>query len=649
MGIVSLDEAARCLGVSTATIRNWAKAGHITPFSTRPLRFLREDVKCFQDEIASGSFNRLRGRANKTRSRICIAHADQELNSLATKKIEELALAKQAIGLDCNALMFLAALRQLELKEEVRLIRPDRGILDLACFGAWKRKCVMLDMQEWAATVSKERFTNDSEIKEFYLELCPLDDHDWLGALYQGVTEEGDRSSIGSYFTSREVIRDSLSNIKRYSGRFIDPCCGSGRYLIAAAKILGCNSNDIYGYDIDSVAVRIARVNLFLVFIDEDFLPNIKKMDALSELATGNLFCETNHLLGTFDIVATNPPWGAYKNCYSNKGLSSRVSSGETYSLFLELAIRLLSQGGSLSFILPESILNIQGHADIRKLLLDEISLTRIKVLGKQFTGVFTAAICLSGRKEKSSICHRLGITSMNSSYDLEQSAFHSSPGYVFDIASNSDERELLDKLFQVDNVKLACNADWALGIVTGNNNKFILEYPTDQAEPIYRGKDVFPFQLGNPQIYIKFKPRDFQQVAKEVFYRAPEKLVYRFISNKLVFAYDAQGLLTLNSANVLIPRLPGIGIKVALGFLNSAVFQFIHLKRFSTHKVLRGNLEQLPFPLLSTALSRKMDELVASAIVGNNTLKDIDEAVHEAFGLSESDTCIIHNAVGKT
>jgi tRNA1(Val) A37 N6-methylase TrmN6 len=475
-----------------------------------------------------------------------------------------------------------------------------------------------------------------------------LVEHDWLGALYQGLTEEGNRSTIGSYYTSREVIQDSLSSITSDGRRFIDPCCGSGRYLIAAARVLGCKPHDLYGYDIDPVAIRIARINLFLEFIEEEFSPNIKEMDAISELATGDLFCETNDLLGTFDIVATNPPWGAYKNSDSNKIRSSRISSGETYSLFLELGIKLLSRGGSLSFILPESILNIQGHADVRKLLLDEVSLTHIKVLGKQFTGVFTTAICLSGLKRKSSTHHHLTISNLNSSYDLEQNVFHSSPSYVFGIASSSDERKLLDRLFQVDNVKLERNANWALGVVTGNNKKFILDHPADQAEPIYRGKDVFPFQLGNPQVYIKYEPRCFQQVAKEVYYRAPEKLIYRFISNKLVFAYDAQGLLTLNSANILIPRLPGIGIKVALGFLNSAVFQFIHMKLFSTHKVLRGSLEQLPFPLLSATLSKRIDELVASAIVGNDTLKHIDEAVHEAFGLSGADACIIHEAIAK-
>jgi transposase-like protein len=34
---VSLERAAQTVGVSSATLRNWVKAGHIKPVSTRPV------------------------------------------------------------------------------------------------------------------------------------------------------------------------------------------------------------------------------------------------------------------------------------------------------------------------------------------------------------------------------------------------------------------------------------------------------------------------------------------------------------------------------------------------------------------------------------------------------------------------------------
>jgi hypothetical protein len=53
-----------------------------------------------------------------------------------------------------------------------------------------------------------------------------------------------------------------------------------------------------------------------------------------------------------------------------------------------------------LSYILPESILNVKVHEDIRKLLLD-YNILSIYELGRIFTGVFTEVIRLDIKNEK--------------------------------------------------------------------------------------------------------------------------------------------------------------------------------------------------------------------------------------------------------
>ncbi len=45
--------------------------------------------------------------------------------------------------------------------------------------------------------------------------------------------------------------------------RILDPCCGSGRMLLAAAKELG-PQYEYYGIDIDPVCIRMTAINLFL-------------------------------------------------------------------------------------------------------------------------------------------------------------------------------------------------------------------------------------------------------------------------------------------------------------------------------------------------------------------------------------------------
>ena len=80
---------------------------------------------------------------------------------------------------------------------------------------------------------------------------------------------------------------------------FCDPCCGSGNFLIAAIKY-GFKPENIYGFDVDSVAVDIAKRR---IFDDTGFESNnIFCSDYLEEKFYNND--------NTFDVIFTNPPWG---------------------------------------------------------------------------------------------------------------------------------------------------------------------------------------------------------------------------------------------------------------------------------------------------------------------------------------------------
>jgi hypothetical protein len=57
--------------------------------------------------------------------------------------------------------------------------------------------------------------------------------------------------------------------------------------------------------------------------------------------------------------------------------------------------------------------------------------------------------------------------------------------------------------------------------------------------------------------------------------------LIYRFISKYLVFAYDDKQKLTLNSANIVIPKTDDYPIKVIAALFNSSLYQFIFQKKF--------------------------------------------------------------------
>ncbi len=130
---------------------------------------------------------------------------------------------------------------------------------------------------------------------------------------------------------------------------------------------------------------------------------------------------------------------------------------------------------------------------------------------------------------------------------------------------------------------------------MTGNNERFCINEKKDGYIPIYKGADITKAGLKEPTTFIVNDFSNFQQVAPLEMYQAREKLIYKFISSDLCFYFDKQQKFILNSANLLIPIDVGITAEQLTNLLNSEIINWLFKKLFSTHKVLRGDLELLP------------------------------------------------------
>ena len=639
---ISTSEAALILGVSGATVRNWCKAGHLLPLSSRPLSFSRNDIDNLKERILNNRFNRLRKRANRTASdqqspiSIQDAQISNDLNDFYQ-------LLDAGNNVDANRAVFTAVLHYLQAADEAILHDCD-GRIDFNAI-SWRRPAVARVMREWLRRNSGFLFHAPMKAVRAFLAWQGYDDH--LGILYQGLSSVGVKARSGAYFTPGHVIDACLDDLGAHPGSFLDPCCGTGRYLIRAACRFALDPCKLHGFDNDPVAVDIARINILLHYRDIDFIPDIRCLDSLQELANGHPECDTNHLLNTVDAIATNPPWGSCKNQKRHKNLTALIKSGEAFSLFLEKSLTLLRPGGRLSFLLPEAMLRIKAHADIRRHILDEATVDKISLLGKVFQGVFTPIIRLNLIRQPAPSDWKVAVESSGAVHFTPQSRFVGNANHAFDVAVTPQDRQLLDRLYAVPHVTLQSRAEWALGIVTGDNSRCVLDHPEPGAEAVLRGRDVFKYAPRPARCFIQYNPERFQQVAPERFYRAPEKLIYRFVSDRLVFAYDDKRTLTLNSANILIPRLASMPIKVAMAFLNSRVFQYIFTKRFRTRKILKSDLETLPFPLVDVAICRRIEEQVEKCMGGEyRPAEELDAMIYDVFNLTQADVAMIEEGL---
>lgn len=449
----------------------------------------------------------------------------------------------------------------------------------------------------------------------------PLNERDILGTIYQSMSVEGGKNQRGSYYTPEKIVRNMTSWLSfENNEQFLDPCCGSGSFLIE----LNARPSQLFGIDNDKIAVFICKVNLLLKYKSDVFTPQIYCADFLDE---DSLYCLPIRNI-QFDYIITNPPWGA--NC---KAITQEIVSNESFSLFFVKSFSLLNKHGRIRFLFPEAVLNVKVHKDIRLFMLTHGNIESISLYDDMFTGVTTHYVDIKMSKKNDNSL--INVYTSKKLFTVDKKSFYTTENLVFNFQNNFDiEIIRLVKRIGVYNLK---NSIWALGIVTGDNKQKLLSTQTGGAEPIYTGKEIQPYCLKRCKNYIVYNRSDFQQVAKDEYYRATEKLVYKFISNKLVFAYDDSRSLFLNSANILIPNIPNMSIKTVMGFLNSELYQYLYSTLFSEIKILKGNLIELPFPEINNAQNDIITDYVQHIIAGEqNYIDRLQDVIYSVFDISE-------------
>lgn len=226
---------------------------------------------------------------------------------------------------------------------------------------------------------------------------------DLVGDIYETFIGTALRGQEGQFFTPKVAVRALIELTNPQADDLIcDPACGSGSFLIEAAKHfagLGEISTDrLHGVDKDSYLVRLAQLHLALQY---DVLFPIHCADSLVWGGNGFETSSTKKLLGQFSLVLANPPFGAKIIALSGNARNNfelaykwRISKGTgkyekqkdfannpaPQVLFVERLISLLREGGRLGIVLPESVLSNPNHRHVVQYILDHT--TPIAVIG---------------------------------------------------------------------------------------------------------------------------------------------------------------------------------------------------------------------------------------------------------------------------
>lgn len=467
--------------------------------------------------------------------------------------------------------------------------------------------------------------------------------------------------------------------------KMIDPACGGGVFLVAAARSLerrcrelGLSEQDhliaqrraIWGIEIDPSAVAIAREQL-----PQLTWRNVRRGDALAEQLPAE------QPVGEFDAVVGNPPYVNIRELARTHGAGEvqalrerfRTARGnfDLYVLFIERALELLRPGGRLGFIIPNKWATLDYARTLRELLLcttleQVVDLSGLRVFPQASTYPQVIVLCKRGPEAS----HRVQVleTSASGSSSLEklvvsrripQSSL-SPRAFVFgsDLvvesrghcvplaevctlhsgASGYSAQRLAGSLWEHDELTSDQRAESVEFVVSGNVDRYSL-----------RNGDVRFLQRrwSRPSLPLG---ADCLTEEKRRLYREP-KLLFSGMSRRLEVAYDEQGCGL--GVQVYAAREPLVDLFYLLGVLNSKLLSYLFRERFAAKRLAggylainKGQLAQLPIrtgqPGDKAGLhgEREIATLAREQHVAYSVARDqrLDKLVYELYELSPAE-----------
>lgn len=384
----------------------------------------------------------------------------------------------------------------------------------------------------------------------------------------------------------------------------LDPASGECALLSAAKDAFG-EECEYIGIDVDKDAVKATRERFHIIYNDAIMPQNVKNSSAEY----------WRRKLPEVDAIIANPPWSSEK-IYDRADLTSRgfsLISGQydSYVLFIEWAYNVLSEGGLMAFIIPDSLFDAQNE-NLRRFLVENTQIKVIARLGEKiFAEVNRAATVIICKKfipsdETETLCFRLstddrkaylaGEGTLLSFFDKKkhvvmQKRFSNNSRYNFNIDTYSNEEALLEKITSE-------TADWEQLFVFGRG-----------VEISKTGKVVYCPHCNNAQGYKKKQLESgkktcincgeeivvTKETVRSVVTQVPERDSVLIFAGENVRRYGVSGEFYIRS-NIeginyknrdlynppkLLIRKTGLGIYSAIDYSGSMTSQTVYILKY--------------------------------------------------------------------
>lgn len=294
-------------------------------------------------------------------------------------------------------------------------------------------------------------------------------------------------------FTPKYIVNMILDELQ-YTGESIvnktilEPSFGDGNFLIVISErlIKECKKK---GMDLDKIGEVLNR-NIYGIEIDGDLFAETKlrlnkllNKHGIESIAWDNLVCQntlTYDLKSDFDYIAGNPPFLRVHNMNSierEKIKQFQFGTGTTdiYILFFEKALSLLTVGGKIGYISPNSYLKNASQDKFRRYLIENNLIETIINFNSTliFEGIltYTAITVLNNNKKDYIFTYSEQSTNKKiTKSNLSMLDYQNNPKLVFDNKKNID---IITKINKREK-KLEDYCTIQYGIATNRDNIYI-------------------------------------------------------------------------------------------------------------------------------------------------------------------------------
>jgi REP element-mobilizing transposase RayT/type I restriction-modification system DNA methylase subunit len=338
---------------------------------------------------------------------------------------------------------------------------------------------------------------------------------------------------------------------------------------------------------------------------------------------------------GGFDVVIGNPPYGARISKSHFKFFSEHYETAhyklDTFSLFIEKAIKLAVQNGQIGLIVPYTWLTIQQHSKLRKFVLSYKLLQIIDLPTKIFADADLDTVVSIIKKESNSENIKIGIINNNEIILTKELSFvniKKNPDYLINVNLSDFDYQILDKI-QLNSIKLNDKFSVSQGYIPYRRSDLIKEYGNEQGNKIVderlwhsnnketdefkqeiQGKDISRYSYRESYQYIKYG-KHLAGYVEPLFFNSPRVLIMEVTrGDKYVLKscyVEKEFYNTPSIINIIEQTNDNKSLKYLLATMNSSLFSWYHKKvhpkanaTTSIPKILVSDIRNLPYKNIS-------------------------------------------------